>query len=461
VIPNELKKFFEERGRILLIKGAAGTGKTILGFKLLEEMNEFGDTIWVNSRDMDSADISGLEEIVPNERRLDAAHPEETIEPHLFKKNESSKEFMHIYSEVIKALYKEISEIENPTVVIDSFEGLTTELNEMEKEILRVRLARLARDTKANIAVVMETFRPNPLDYLADGVVTLEENTIEDRKIREIRVNKLRGTAINRPKYLFTLEDGKFRYFESFEIEDIARPVNPYPTPDFGDKISTGIGDLDVLLEGGYIKGSVNLFEIERDVGKAYQYLLLPTIINHINQGRGCVYIPSKGEDVARWKRLLTPFIGEEQFCKHVRSLEKYVNIIETKPFVVPCKGKSIDDDVAQLALERRKFKKQKEPVLSIVGLDSLEYKYGLEESAKVMYEWTSDTKQQNDVDILITNRGQKLAGEIEPISNTHWKVMNVDGSIIFFGVLPKTEIYNFSVDVTKGYNNPRLTPVI
>jgi KaiC/GvpD/RAD55 family RecA-like ATPase len=278
VIPNELKKFFEERGRILLIKGAAGTGKTILGFKLLEEMNEFGDTIWVNSRDMDSADISGLEKIVPNERRLDAAHPEETIESHLFKKNESSKEFMHIYSEVIKALYKEISEIENPTVVIDSFEGLTTELNEMETEILRVRLARLARDTKANIAVVMETFRPNPLDYLADGVVTLEENTIEDRKIREIRVNKLRGTAINRPKYLFTLEDGKFRYFESFKIEDIARPVNPYPTPDFGDKISTGIGDLDVILEGGYIKGSVNLFEIERDVGKAYQYLLLPTI---------------------------------------------------------------------------------------------------------------------------------------------------------------------------------------
>jgi KaiC/GvpD/RAD55 family RecA-like ATPase len=461
VILNELKKFFKERGRILLIKGAAGTGKTILGFKLLEEMNEFGDTIWVNSRDMDSADIHGLEEIVPDKRRLDATHPEETIEPPLFKNNESGKEFMHVYSEVIKALYKEISEIENPTVVIDSFEGLTTELNEMEKEVLRVRLARLARDTKANFAVVMETFKPNPLDYLADGVVTLEENTIEDRKIREIRLNKLRGTAINRPKYLFTLEDGKFRYFESFKIEDIARPVNPYPTPDFDDKISTGMGDLDVLLEGGYTKGSVNLFEIEKDVGRVYRYILLPTIINHINQGRGCVYIPSKGEDVARWKRLLTPFIGEEQFCKHVRSLEKYINGMETKPFVVPCKGKSIDDDIAQLALERRKFKEQKEPALSIIGLDTLEYKYGLEESATTMYDWTSDTKQQNNIDILMANHGQKLIEEIEPISDTHWRVMNVNGSIIFFGVLPKTEIYNFSVDVTKGYNDPQLTPII
>ena len=92
MLPIELKEFFKKRGRILLIKGNAGTGKTLLGFRLLKEMQEHGEVIWVNSRDMDSADISELEEIVPNDKRFDATIRERSNEIFINNEVDAKKE---------------------------------------------------------------------------------------------------------------------------------------------------------------------------------------------------------------------------------------------------------------------------------------------------------------------------------------------------------------------------------
>jgi hypothetical protein len=164
---------------------------------------------------------------------------------------------------------------------------------------------RLARDTNANIAVVMETFEPNPLDYLADGVITLIDDTLDDRRIRKIQLNKLRGTMIKRPYYLFTLSEGYFRYFPPFDIDIISKPITPTPIPDFNDKISSGISDLDVLLNGGYLRGGAHLFEIDTSIGKHYENIFIPTIINHINQNRGFIYLIMASKFFKRRESLL------------------------------------------------------------------------------------------------------------------------------------------------------------
>ena len=315
---NEIRKrfleFFKKRGRILLIKGDAGTGKTLLGFRLLREMQEYGEVIWVNSRDMDSADISELEEIVPNEKRFDATKKETINEMSDSKRirehNGEAKSQNSLPSfEVIKMLYEEISEIENPMVVVDSFEGLTTDLRESEKEYLRTVFVRLARDTNTNMAIIMETPKKNPLDYLADGVITLKVKTIEERRTREIQLNKLRGTEIKQPSYLFTLDECEFQWLNPSEHKNVKNPIIPFPTQDFGNKISTGINYFDVILEGGFLKGSVNLFELGKGVETFYHRILIPTIINHINQERGWIYIPMEGENSESTVELISQFI--------------------------------------------------------------------------------------------------------------------------------------------------------
>ena len=460
MIPEELKEFFREKGRILLIKGSAGTGKTLLGFKLLKEMNEYGDVVWVNSRDMDSADIAELEEIIPNNKRLDATPPKESLD---FTHPEKSSQVMPHQPtnfEVIEALYEEISQIENPTIVVDSFEGLTTDLSEHDKENLRLRLVRLARETKANIAVIMETFRPNPLDYLADGLITLIDDIIDDRRIRKIQLNKLRGTPINMPFYLFTLNDGNFRYFPSFGTDVVSKPITPTPIPDFEHRISTGITDFDILLQGGYPKGGAHLFEIDTSIGRYYKNFFIPTIVNHLNQNRGFIYIPSGGRIAATILELISPYVSKDTINKHIAIIEKSSNTSVYGPEVFQADGFSIKEDIAPLLVARNNFQKNG-PVLQLIGTDTLEYTYGEENAHTMITDIVSDTRSGNDITILIAKEGQKLFDRIGYIVDTHWRLRDIHDSILIYGIIPRTELFCISTDVTKGFIEPKFTPIL
>ncbi|GAF79609.1 unnamed protein product, partial [marine sediment metagenome] len=422
---------------------------------LLKEMNEYGDVIWVNSRDMDSADITELEEIIPNKKRLDATKPKEDFNMASTMDKAHVTPHQPTEFEVIEALYEEVSEIENPTVVVDSFEGLTTDLDEHEKENLRTRLVRLARDTNANIAVIMETFEPNPLDYLADGVITLKVDTIDDRRIRKVQLNKLRGTSIKMPCYLFTLNEGNFKYFPSFGVDIVAKPITPTPIPDFDDKISTGISDFDVLLDGGYLKGGAHLFEIDTSIGKYYENIFLPTIINHLNQNRGFIHVPPTGRNTVTLLKSIGPYISNRTISKYVTSIEKSSDITNHSFEVFQAEGESLTEDIAPLFVARNTYHKDG-PVLLLIGTDNLEYTYGVEDAHTAITDIVSETRLKNDVTILLATEDQRLSDRISHIVDTHWRILGIHDSIVIYGIIPRTELFCVSTDATKGFIEPK-----
>lgn len=460
MIPDELKIFFKDKGRILLIKGNAGTGKTLLGFKLLKEMNEVGDVIWVNSRDMDSADIKELSEIIPNKKRMNASTSKSVLDS--VSSNDDRKIPTHVPSkfEVIEALYEEVKGIDSPTVVVDSFEGLTTDLDENEKENLRIKLVRLARDTKTNIAVIMETFEPNQLDYLADGVITLNQQIIDDSRIREIQLNKLRGTEIKMPTYLFSLYEGNFRYFPPFGFERVKKPIIPTPIQDYDDMISSGINDFDVILGGGYKKGGVNFFEIDTTIGNHYEKLFIPTIINHINQKRGFIYIPPAGKTTLNLIESLSPYISKGLIDNYISSIEHSSDKsgYDFEHFVA--EGLSLEEDIAPMIVERNKYH-EKGPVLIVIGMDTLEYTYGIENAHSVIVKILSSTRIYKDVAILLGTDDQIISNRIAHIVDTHWKMKLVHDSLTIYGLIPRTEFYCITTDATKGFIEPKLTPIV
>jgi KaiC/GvpD/RAD55 family RecA-like ATPase len=451
MIPNELAEFFKVKGRTLLVKGVAGTGKTLFGFNILKESGEYGNAMWVNSRDMDSADFSELERVVPDRRRINAARREKNVESSDPELTESG---------IIETLYDEIAEIENPMVVIDSFDGLTTDLKESEKERLRIDLVRLARDTGARVVVIIETFEPNPLDYLADGIVTLIENSIEARRVREIYLNKLRGTVIKQPKYPFTLVDGKYQGFAPFEVEPIAHPVIPPPRQDFRNKISTGIEHFDVILDGGYQKGSANLLEVGEGVGNAYYWLVVPTIINNLNLRRGLMHIPSEGRSRAMLYNFIHSHVGKKYINSLVISLGNDERIPKSTPNVFPSKGKDIHRDLEPLLLARERLSK-KEPTLSLIGLDTLEHTYGVEDAHRMVANFVSETERRKGVDLFLANQGQQIIDRISHLVGTHWKILNLHKSIVMYGIVPRTEVFNVSVDMTKEFIETKLTAIL
>lgn len=344
--------------------------------------------------------------------------------------------------------------------MVDSFEGLTTDLDDHEKENLRIKLVRLARDTNANIAVVMETFEPTPLDYLADGVITLIDDTLDDRRIRKLQLNKLRGTLIKRPYYLFTLNEGNFKYFPTFDIDIVIKPIIPTPIPDFDDKISTGISDLDVLLSGGYLKGGVHLFEIDTSIGKYYENIFTPTVVNHLNQNRGFIYMPPDGRNTTTLLKSIRPYIVKNKIERYVTSLEKSSDINAYGLEVFKAEGKSLEEDIAPLLIARNNYHK-KGPVLLLVGTDTLEYTYGVEDAHVTITDIVTDTRMRNDVTLLLATEDQKLSDRISHIVDTHWRLKDVHDSIVIYGVIPRTELFRVSTDATKGFIEPKFTPIL
>ena len=69
--------------------------------------------------------------------------------------------------------------------------------------------------------MTMENPRESNLDSLVDGIVTLEKEEVEGRRLREMKISKLYGVRIDNPAYYFTLDGGRFRTFEHYQPESL------------------------------------------------------------------------------------------------------------------------------------------------------------------------------------------------------------------------------------------------
>lgn len=158
-----------------------------------------------------------------------------------------------------------------------------------------------------------------PLDYIVDGVVTMEQfnlpghagGNMRNRYVRQIKLEKLRGVKINQKTYTVTLHNGRFRFFEPYREHNDARIVSDgvrVPDPS-EDRISTGIPDLDIVT-GGLKYGSCNVLEINHGVGKRYYQMLTALASNAIKNGRGVFILPSIAISSVKGTSLCPPMLS-------------------------------------------------------------------------------------------------------------------------------------------------------
>jgi len=462
-VPEEILSLLDKQGVSFLIKGKAGTGKTTLALELLGHYSDRSG-VYLSTRVSPRKlyrHFPWVKEAVRPELVIDVTKPyEEDVESEF-----GAFESLQVVFQFFEEFYERALRLKKPFIVIDSWEGVAKTENV---------LISLVDKANANLILVSEEPERTTLDYLADGVVTLSRHDLEEklpfhtRMIREIEIQKIRGAKIRQSRYAYTLNEGRFQYFKPFEAAFPARPTGFDPVPDKNGKVSMGSEDIDKLLGGGYEKGSFNLLEIEYGVGTAYNYLILSAMINFLSQSRGVAILPTEGMTAQTFYAEVSPF---------TENFEKYTKIIqrgdeeegETRPYVVsvPLKGKTygeIDRSVhAGWIKTMRKLGKgtRGEPVLGILGLDTLEYKYGISEIEKEITIGISAIKDSNSVVIGIARQGQELIEKLSQMADTHFKVKNIDGAIVIYGVVPRTEIYNLSLDVSKGHSEVKLTPIV
>lgn len=92
-----------------------------------------------------------------------------------------------------------------------------------------------------------------PLQIMADGVIELQDRPHELRAVRELCVQKLRGSSYLRGRHLFSIDE---RGIVVHPRTESVLSTQPPTIPELRRTLSTGIPRLDEMLEGGLLSQS-------------------------------------------------------------------------------------------------------------------------------------------------------------------------------------------------------------
>lgn len=447
-IPAEIRDFFSmEGGQTLLIKGLPGTGKTTLALEIMNCLCDNKNGMYISTR------------IDP--RRLYAIHPwaKEILPPRnvvnatqtklLESLRGSGKDISSYYSvlDFFKVFFDEAEEMENPMIIIDSWDAVlnyTAHLVGGGQHSFEQNICEFARDLDTHLIFVSEFADVMPLDYIVDGVVTMEqlrlagsENSMRTRYVRQIRLDKLRGVEIGQKVYTITLHQGRFRFFEPYREQKDARIASDgvrVPDPS-EDRVSTGIPDLD-LVTGGLRYGSCNVIEINQGVGKRYYQILTAIASNAIKNGRGVFILPSIGYQLS------------------ARDIFVPTNVIVSQPEVTDPDAWSTEllgrwDDLRE---------RTGRPILNIIGLDAVEFAFGYKVALNLINLMIQRWKETCDVNLLVVKSGQESINMAIHTADTYFLVNELNGGLCLYGIIPRTEPYNMLLE---DRNRICLTPIV
>jgi len=255
------------RGRVTLIAGSAGAGKTLLGLQFLvagardygepgvlltfeESAAKVADNVRSLGFDLDELQRDGLLAVLSFQ-----VEPTEII---------AAGEFD--FEPLFVILDDAITRVGAKRVVLDTIEVLFGAFG--ADSIVRAELSRLARwlEERGVTAIVTgergdgSITRHGIEEYVSDCVIVLDHRVREEISTRRLRVVKYRGSAHGTNEYPF------FISARGFVVLPITSITLDYGAPE--ERISTGIARLDHMLGGGIFRGSTVLVSGTAGTGK-------------------------------------------------------------------------------------------------------------------------------------------------------------------------------------------------
>jgi KaiC/GvpD/RAD55 family RecA-like ATPase len=446
-IPREIHDFFENKqSQFLLVKGGSGTGKTSFSLELLREFTTD-----------DKCGVCVFTRLVRNEVFTNFPWVEEGVTEGkyiIFDRDDGISDANRFRKEFTELCAKhDISIFIMDTIqpITERFDSPNRKLKELHQTISAEQL---------NTVIVSEESAEGYLDYLVGGIVTLSRSELEGRRVRTISLDKLRGVEIKQPRYVMTLQDGKFKSFNPFPTE-YTEFTQWKAIPDTETTFSTGIADLDKLLGGGYKRGSYNVIEVADNVSSPeYLSIIRPVILNFLSQRRGVVVVLTGGDHPDTIRNDFTRFIPEAYFDNYMR-IADYFSTDSTKPYVMPL-GISKEDAIRKWTATIAKLRgKENRPILDFTGFDTLEYLRGETIAIKELLNGVAATKVSNDLGLGVIKPGLKLTQGIRNMADTYLKIVDIHNTCCIYGIKPQTIMYVITPDETMGYPHVKLTPIV
>lgn len=448
MLPSALVSFLAKPGRVLLVKGRAGVGKTHLALHIAQWYQlEHGDALWVSTRDSGPDEEADLEGVVEDKRHIDLAQRiAQAREP---DPAQQMDEALRMLEDVLS----QAADSHEPLVIVDSLTALASELDLAHREAFAQTWVRLARDARLRLVAILETDHPTNEDYLADGVVRLTVDDTPVGRVRTLRLEKLRGTPITRADHAFTLAEGEFWWASPPGPGAVPQQMRPPAIPDVGGRVSTGTTDWDALQQGGVARGSVTLLEVS-GAGVSPAPLTHPLLLNSLNLGRPTTMLTGINEPRHRVTSLLDLHVGR-------RTSPLPFTVLEGGSLLAPPRfgeeGSDPDEDLTPLEVARRRAT-DSGPITSILDVHSLLVAFDEARAERWLARWTHETRRRGDIDMLVAHGDE--AARILPMIDDHWVLRQHHGLHVLRGIQPATEPFFVRHHHDRGYPQTELRPI-
>ena len=335
---------------------------------------------------------------------------------------------------IVSMILNEVTQTGAKRLVIDSLSAMAQAFKEPHemRVLLHSVLSKICRALGCTTLIVSESSYEDKVAYgvegfVADGLIVLKKDRREGgRHLRKLELVKMKGTPTPQTESVFTLKDG-FKLFPPFKVKPVDKPQRFKPQPEVGQFFSTGSSDLDLMLSGGYPKGSAVLLEVEEHISTLqYHLLVVPTCWNFATHGRGVVIIPSAGVDANLiLKRCEEGGLTRDEVTNLLRVGVKDDYGFKSELYLVPFRGEDISEDYKRyLEVEKELMERTGKPILRVTGADMLISAYGLKEAVSVLRFDASRISETGGLGILILKPGfQKLAKILASIAEVHLKL--------------------------------------
>jgi KaiC/GvpD/RAD55 family RecA-like ATPase len=454
------------RGSLIIVAGNPGSGKTVFGTQFLCKGAHSGEPVVFASFG------EGKDAFIANTSKHFHCNAEECIRNGKIAFLDMAALREGGAPTVLQTLLDRVERVGAKRLLIDSFSAMALGFERKldTRMILQTILVKVVKQLGCTTILTdevpfgQEYIGTGVEEFVADGVIKLGSEIIEDRPLRVIEIEKLRGTRLPNRKLIFTLEDG-FKVFPPFQIKPIEKPQRFRPLPDIPGKFSTGSEELDRVTGGGYPTGSTVLFEMDRGVPDSQAQLILgQTVRNFMFNGRAGIMIPSARVDIKMMK-LAAMRVGltEDEVNRYLRICLLHFSGTDSDPIVVPLKGQDIEQDGRRIIdIEEERMKETGRPVVVVGGYDSGIATYGIEAMMKTAVIDAARARDNGNLNIVVLRAGYGTDSlTIGEMADQHFKLVERYGALILYGIKPRTNLLIMEMDTSKGYPAPKLTPMV
>jgi KaiC/GvpD/RAD55 family RecA-like ATPase len=447
-MPDELMRFIQRDTYSLLIKGFAGTGKTTLALTILKALGSKNNFFYISTRVSPKQLFQYYPWLAKFVEQPKPANPGEAPEHGLMPSFEDAR--LDEPESLFERITNQLMDIKSPIIIIDSWDAIASFMDK-EARLNNERVLQTWRERAgAKLIFISEYPADTTLDFLVDGIVELKQSYHENVRVREIFLLKLRGVRIERPSYIYTLDNTIFRSFAPY------RPVKFKPEPRkktiAGDGIATadhvrsGYPVLDSSLGGGFPRKGLVLLELDSHVNAAVAMAFLEKMVsNFVSNNNPVLFQPFDWIDPHAIMNYLGPSMpaGKKRLFK-ILWTGKVGGMADN--IMLPDKKQHADPSIAALAKMKRKHPGRL--LLNIMGTDIMQRSYGQKGVRSGMENLISDVRASADLSIAVISYSQEdVLQYLSEVSDMHLRFLMINDTLFLQSLVPASTLYSVVFD--------------